>query len=332
MALHSASNWVRAWFDRNSELYGTRMGLLVTVLMATGGIALGSIEASLAVQTSGYISAVDILISLLFLTAVKQGMRTADVIHNYGYGKYESLGILFSTILLMIVLVFTLIEAVQNVGQESFSQVNYPLLLVFSAATFLTMRLMSRMQSRYAERFHMQILQYDADLWLVDSVAEAGVLANLVLGATLHLFDLHGPAQLIDSLTAIAILVYSLRVPITHARQALSQLLDKTLPEEVQLDIITIIGENIAHICEFKNIHTRRSGRDLFMELDVILPFDHTLEQAFEIEALIQQQLTRKYPNAIVRMYVEPCNHECESDGKRFCPIHVLKRGNDLSS
>jgi len=140
---------------------------------------------------------------------------------------------------------------------------------------------------------------------------------------------LENVARVLDSATAVALLAFALKVPFTHARGALDQLLDRTLPEDIQLDIISVIVENISRICEFKNVHTRRSGKDMFIELDVIMPFDYTLETAFRVEKDIMDAITDKYPNAIVRMYVVPCNHECVQEGQRFCPVEMLKLKKD---
>lgn len=319
----------RQLFDRNSPAFASRISVGVCILLAVIGVILGSIEDSLAVQTNGLISAVDVINSLLFVTAVKQSLRSPDVIHNYGYGKFESLAILASTLLLSCVFIYTLYEVVASFGAVTPVD-NYPVLLAYSTMAFIVMRRMVALNKKYADAFHLPMMSYDADLWKVDSYMELGVIANLVLGLLMKYIGLESTARILDSATAVALLAFALKVPFTHARAALDQLLDRTLPEEIQLDIIGVIVENISRICEFKNVHTRRSGKDMFIELDVIMPFDYTLETAFRVESDITNAITNKYPNAIVRMYVVPCGHECvQDDGQRFCPVEMLKLKKD---
>lgn len=318
----------RQWFDRNTPAFASRVSVAACFALAVVGTLLGRIEDSLAVQTNGLISAVDVINSLLFVTAVKQSLRSPDVIHNYGYGKFESLAILASALLLSFVFVYTLYEAVATFGTGTVVN-NYPLLLVYSLAAYLLMRRMEAFNRKYADRFHLPMLSYDADLWRVDSYMELGVLGNLLLGYLLKNIGLEAIGRFIDSTTAVALLVFALKVPLTHAKGALDQLLDRTLPENIQLDIISVIVENITRICEFKNVHTRRSGKDMFIELDVVLPFDYTLETAFAVEQDIMDAIRTKYPNAIVRMYVIPCNHECIQEGQRFCPVEIMKEKKD---
>ena len=95
--------------DIKSPVFPTRLSLLACILLAIGGISFGLLEKSLAVQTNGFIAAIEILNSLLFLAAVNQSVRLPDVTYNFGYGKYESLAMLFGTVLLSVILIITLI-------------------------------------------------------------------------------------------------------------------------------------------------------------------------------------------------------------------------------
>lgn len=315
---------VRKLLDRSTPAFASRVSVVACLGLGTIGIILGNIEDSLAVQASGLVSAVDVLNSLLFVTAVKQSLRSPDMIHNYGYGKFESLAILASSLLLSVVFLYTFSEAILNFGNGVVIN-NYPLLLLYSCGAFFLMRRMVALNTRYANAFHMPMLSYDADLWRVDSYLELGVLANLIVGFVLKYVGMDAASKILDSATAVGLLAFSVKIPLSHAKEALDQLLDRTLPEEVQLNIIGVIAENISYICEFKNVHTRRSGKDMFIELDVILPFDYSLELAFTVENAIKDAIIQRYPNAIVRMYVVPCNHDCIRDGQRFCPVHVRK-------
>lgn len=317
--------------DRNTPAFSSRVSVIACVGLAVVGIILGRIEESLAVQTSGLISAIDVLNSLLFVTAVKQSLRSPDVIHNYGYGKFESLAILASALLLSVVFFYTLYEAVLYFGKSTAVD-NYPLLLLYSGGAFLLMRRMVALNRRYADRFHLPMLSYDADLWRADSYIELGILCNLVIGFGLKQIGLEGVGRILDSATAVGLLAFAMKVPFTHARAALDQLLDRTLPEEIQLNIISVIVENISRICEFKNVHTRRSGKDMFIELDIVLPFDYTLETAFTVENDIKNAITARYPNAIVRLYVVPCGHECIQEGQRFCPVEIMQLKKDTDT
>lgn len=324
-------------FNIPSPMIMARLSVLLCFGFAVGGIFLGKLEHSLAVEINGFIAAVDIVNSLLFLAAVHQSLRSADNIHNYGYGKYESLAILASALLLTLTFIFAIYEAISTFGQ-SVSVHNYEILISFSALSYFIMRGMANKQNQAAQHYFLPMLQYDADIWRVDSYIELGVIANLSLGVICFFLDWDVFAKSLDSIVAISLLFFALKVPLLHAKDALWQLLDRTLPEDVQIDLLTIIGENLHRICSFEAPHTRQSGKDFFIELDMIMPFDATLEDAFNVETDISNQINAKYPNAIVRLYVKPCDHICEKrSSERLCPIliyqkNIIARSQSISS
>jgi divalent metal cation (Fe/Co/Zn/Cd) transporter len=176
----------------------------------------------------------------------------------------------------------------------------------------------------------MPLLDYDADAWRNDSYIEFGVIINLIIGAFLGHYNLEKYATYIDSSAAIILVIFCLKVPLTHGKDALNQLLDRTLPESMQFDIIAVIAENINRMCEFKSTSTRRSGKDIFIEIDVVMPYDFTLEEAFKLEEDIHTSIKEKYPTALPRLYATPCQKDCIYDNSSHCPVKLaLNSRND---
>ena len=90
-------------------------------------------------------------------------------------------------------------------------------------------------------------------------------------------------------------------------------------------------------MCEFKTVHTRQSGKDIFIELDIIMPYDYTLEEKFELEKDLKKEIMKKFPTSIPILYVVPCKRDCIYQGKRQCPVKIAdskrnKQKNDSSS
>ncbi len=320
--------WMRNlahWFDPRTPLFGARLGLLATLLLSIAGIALGLWAGSLTIQSDGIIAATDVLTSWLFLAALRHSFRSPDVIHNYGYGKYESLGILLNSLLLSFALLYAGTEIIAHVDHTRPIR-HYVPLIAYSAISLIALAGISSLQRRYAERYQMPLLAYDADLWKLDAYAEAGVLLSLLIG---NLLAHHGwlvAAQWLDFGIAVALLLLNFILILPHVRNALNQLLDRTLPESIQLEILSVIVEHLYDICEFRQLHTRQSGRDLFMEIDVVMPFDMPLEVAYQVEQQIQQEIRQRYPTAIVRLYAVPCPRDCINDGERRCPVFLHRR------
>ena len=269
---------IKSWFRTDSPVFTTRISLVLTIFISLFGITLGIVEDSLAVKTNGIISALDILNSFLFVNAVNMSVRNPDYIFNYGYGKYESISILGSSLLLLLVLGYTSIEAISNLGKTNVADSNYFILMIFSSISFLLMRIVYRIQKHSSKKFGMPILEYDANLWKYDSFIELFVLLNLIIGLGLQILEFRYIGLMIDSGVAILLTLFALVVPLKGSKDALNQLLDRTIPDEVQLKFLSVITKNHTNICEFKAIHTRQSGQDIFIELEIILPFDVSLD------------------------------------------------------
>lgn len=296
------------------------ISMLFCAAFAAGGIVFGTIADSLIVSTNGLIAAVETLSAALFIAAVEQTAKSADFKFNYGYGKYESLAVLASAVLLAVIGLYVLAEAIADFGLESKTE-SFGWLAAYSFLNFAVMSIMAKLMKSSAKKHKMPILKFDAELWETDSWLELAVVANLLLGAALNHFHFGTVAKYLDSASAVALLAYALSVPLRHGKHAVNQILDKTIDEEMQMQILATVVGRFDSFCEFKALHTRQSGKDIFIEIDLILPFDYTLEQKKELEDSIAQEIKHKHPTAIMRLYAQPCPRDCIRDGQCFCPI-----------
>lgn len=317
--------FLRSIFRRSNPEYSSAIALLACLLLAVGSIILGTIEDSLTIRTNGWISAIDIATAMLFLAAVRRSTRRADVIFNYGYGKYESLAILVSAALLIALSVYTLFQVVAVITDAQ-GEHNTPVLLIWSLLSFMVMRLTARLLERYADRYHLPMLRYDAALWRVDSYVELGVLASIAIGGILSVANFPLGVSIVDAGASILLILITITVPLTHGTDALKQLLDRTLPENMQFEILAIISANINSMCQFREVHTRQSGKDIFVEIDVVMPFDMTLEQLYQREQEILRSIHERFPTAIPRVYVTPCDKSCQTS----LPCHLRPDGKNL--
>ena len=305
--------------DLNSPVFASKLSVVVCFVLSAIGITLGLMEESLAVLTNGLIAAIDIINSFFFFSAVKHSIKMPDVFHSYGYGKYESLAILSSALLLILISSFTIYQFSEFSAISH--DINFSILLIFSTFSFFAMQGMYRIQKRAVTKNKMPVLEYDSDIWRFDSYIELGVIANLIIGLVLHRYNLHTYASILDSVTAVVLIGMATKIPIQHGKNALDQLLDRTLPETIQYDILSVIVENIDKMCEYNGVHTRQAGKDIFIEIDAVMPFDITLNEAFQTEKIILNSLKEKYPNAIPRLYITPCSKDCVHSGKNHCPV-----------
>lgn len=308
------------YLDRSTPLYASTLSLAACVVLAVGSLLIGLVERSLLIQTNGLLALIDIGNSILFLAAVDRSSRSADLTFNYGYGKYESLAVLVSANLLIATTIMTLINSV-SLFEHPPEASNTLLLGGWSVVSFFIMRTTARRLVRYAGRFHQPMLEYDAALWKVDSLVELAVIAGVLVNGVAQLAGLYQAAVVIDGALSIGLVLFTLKTPLQHGKEAFRQLLDRTLPDTMQYDVLAVIAQNTDRMCEFTSVHTRRSGRDIFIEVDLIMPYDYTLEQLYVLEEDMIEGLRSRFPTAVPRVYVQPCDRSCALATGTMCPV-----------
>ncbi len=313
-----------SFFNPNTPTFVARISFFVSILIALTTFALGWLEESLFYRTNGLIALTDIVNSAILMTAVDHSRREPDSFFNYGYGKYESLGIFVSSALITIIALYTLYEAFVSFGEIS-PIGNFYYLIFFSVFSSALMYWMYLTLLRYYKNFQLPILRFDAELWKYDAFIELGVIFSLVICLLLNNLGFPKAARIGDSIGALIFVAFAMRIPIKFGKKSIDQLLDRTLPEKFHYDILSVIAQNFKSLCEFKNIYARQSGKDIFVEIDVVLPYDFTLLEAFEIEEKIVNEIKSMYPTAIPRLYVIPCKQDCIYDDIRHCPVKKLK-------
>jgi len=319
-------------FDRGVPIFAARLSFLVSILIAGFTIFLGWLEGSLFYKANGLIALTDIVNSAVLLTAVAHSEREPDTFFNYGYGKYESFAIFVSSSLITIVTIYTIYEAIVSFGGGFVPIGNYFYLIIFSFFSFFLMWQMHKILMSYWRRFQLPILRYDAELWKFDAYIELGVILNLTFCVLLDKVNLPQEARFLDSISALVFVAFAMRIPIKFGKKSIDQLLDRTLPEQFHYDILSVIAENFRFLCEFRNIYARQSGKDIFVEIDIVLPYDFTLEEAYEIEKQIVSKIKEMYPTSIPRVYVTPCSRDCIYDGGDKCPVRKWKKERGVQS
>lgn len=318
--LETAVKRLSRFFQRNTPVYASTLSLTACVVLAVGSLLIGLVQRSLLVQTNGLLALVDIGNSLLFLAAVDRSTRSADLAFNYGYGKYESLAVLVSANLLVVMTIFTLLNSI-SMFEHPPEHSNTMLLGGWAALSFVIMRNTARRLERYARRFHQPMLEYDAALWRVDSIIEIAVVVGIAINGIAQIAGWYRAAVIIDGTLSVGLVLFTLKTPLQHGRQAFRQLLDRTLPDNMQYEILAVIAANTNRMCEFTSVHTRQSGRDIFIEIDLIMPYDYSLEELYALEEDMIEGLRTRFPTAIPRVYVQPCDRSCNLPAGTTCPV-----------
>ena len=281
---------------------------------------------SLLLKVYGFVSIVDLIIFVLLYKAAKKSLNTPDLIYNFGFGKYEDFAVVISFLIMPIILIHLVFNGIHSVVNSVVIN-NSNILLIIPVVIYL----LSKIKTITLEKFYK-----DSNISIFQELVSkrnkyVNMEAFIIISILIQAFIPHTLISLIvyiDIVGALIIVIYLMYLPIKKIRNSLNQLLDKTLPEEILFDFLTVIIEHFNLMCEYKSMRTRQSGEDIFVDIDIIMPSDISLERVSQIENSIKKSLNKKYPNVHPRVYAQPCVRNCIYKENGNCPI--LKSDNQL--
>jgi cation diffusion facilitator family transporter len=277
-------------------------------------LAVGLYTGSIAILTDALDSAEDTVASTFAFFSVRVSARPADVEHPYGHGKVESLAAAAQALLIAGGGAFIVYQAVRRlvVGQEDIllapglgtmgatAVVNLGAALYVSRAARLTGSLALASDARH--------------LWTNIAQAGAVVLALALVGLT--------GRNLFDPLVALLLAAYLLWTALRVLQFALVQIMDMRLPPH-ELDAIEdCIQRFRGEIAGYHHLRTRRSGRERYVDLHLVVNPRRSLGEVHDLCDRIEAEVGRRLPGAVVTIHAEP------DDGRSLVPDE-LARGSE---
>jgi len=252
---------------------------------------------SVAILSSLIDSVLDTLASIVNWFAVRQSLVPADSDHRFGHGKAEPLAglgqaafIAGSSLLLLFEAVTRFVTPVPVThGSIGIGVMVFSLVLTIALVAY---------QNSVIRRTRSLAVQADSLHYTGDVVLNLSVIASILLSTYVGW-------TAADPLFAIAIAAWIVRAAWGIARQSLDQLMDRELPDS---DRDRIRDLCLAH-AEVRGVHelrTRASGRDIFIQLHLVLDRDMSLAEAHRVSDGIQAELRAAFPGSDVIIHEDP--------------------------
>ncbi|MCJ7653863.1 MAG: cation transporter, partial [Dehalococcoidia bacterium] len=92
---------------------------------------------------------------------------------------------------------------------------------------------------------------------------------------------------------------------------------DASIPHSEQAVIKSCLDEQGNLIVGFHELRTRRSGKQRYIDLHLVMARGISLEQAHQVCDLLEVDIQSKLPRTNVTIHVEPCDGKC-----KYCSIN----------
>ena len=114
----------------------------------------------------------------------------------------------------------------------------------------------------------------------------------------------------LDPIAAVIVSLFIMRTAWLLMKQASDELLEKSLPKDIEQEIISIVEEEEG-VTGIHNLRTRRIGSLIAMEMHLRMPGDTLLYEAHQHTTNIEKRLRRHFgKNTLVSIHVEPIKVE----------------------
>jgi cation diffusion facilitator family transporter len=270
--------------------------LLAAIFLTITKLLVGLATHSLGILSEAAHSGLDLVAAAVTYFAVKVSDKPADDEHHYGHGKVENLSALFEAILLFLTCVWIIYESFKRlffksvevqVTPVSFAILVFAILVDFSRSTAL---------SRTAKKYQSQALEADALHFRSDIYSSLVVIFGLI-------FVRFG-FQVADSLAALGVAVLVIYASYRLSKRTVDVLLDRA-PEGLEQKIKETV-EKIPQVSSCSRLRLRRVGSHYFLDMNVYLKKDSSLEKAHQITTQIEERIASLLPNSDVIVHTEP--------------------------
>ncbi|MEE3447758.1 MAG: cation diffusion facilitator family transporter [Bacteroidales bacterium] len=300
---------------REKKIYRvTLKGSAVNVVLLFAKFAAGILGGSAAMIADAVHSLSDFLTDFVVMAFVKLSAKPQDEDHDYGHGKYETLATAFIGVLLFFVGVMILYNGAISI-YKAFMGEKLPV----PGAVALIVALMSIALKEWAYRFTVKVgKEVDsqavvANAWHHRTDAFSSVATAAGVGAA---FFLGEKWAVLDPVAAVLVSVLIVKTAFELITQACGELLEKSLPPDVEERIIKI-AESEPEVSDVHGLKTRRIGSRIAVEMHFRLPGGISLYHAHCHASNIEQKLKQEFGNSThISIHFEPE----KIDGKYCCP------------
>ncbi len=282
----------------------TWLGAFVNLLLVAVKFAAGIAGLSAAMVADAIHSLSDLATDAIVIIFVKLSNKPADSDHDYGHGKYET----FATLIIGTLLAIVGIGMMWGGGEKildilSGTMIPTPGWTAFAAgiASIVAKETIFQYTMHAARRTHSNTLAANAWHHRSDALSSVGTCAGIG-GAII----LGNDWVILDPLAAVVVSVIVTVSALKIMRTAVNELLEKSLPENIERDIIDIVDEDPL----LQNVHhlrTRAIGSIYTIDMHVRMPGDMTLSDAHRHTILLEQRLRQAYgKGTIINIHIEP--------------------------
>lgn len=275
----------------------TWLGIAINVILVAVKLTTGMLVSSMALVADGFHSVGDLITDFAVILGVKISKKEPDEKHQYGHGWAENFITFLTAVPLAAVGSFMVIKALNSIAKQELTKIGVPVLGVAVIAIILK-EFSFRITKKVAMQLSSSMLY--ANAW--DHRSDALSSLAVAVGAIASMFNI----RFADQIATIVVGIMVVYVGIKILLDSISQFTAKSVNEETTEQIKKILGSQ-KQIQGWHKLRTRIVGRELFMDLHIVVDPALNITDAHNISEMLENELHKQISQPVnIVIHIEP--------------------------
>lgn len=282
----------------------TIWGAVVNIALTVAKIVAGVVGRSAAMIADGIHSLSDLLSDIVVLVFTHISSKGKDRDHSFGHGKFETLATLIVSIILVVVGAKLMSGGIKSiisvVNGEVIPKPGY-IALAAAVISIAAKEILYQATVKVGKEVNSPVVV--ANAWHHRSDALSSIGALLGIGGAIILGD---KWTVLDPIASCCISIAIIVIAVKMALPSLSELLETSLPEDIEAEIIRTASE-IPGVRDIHELKTRRNGISFIIDAHITVDPSISIVEAHDIATNVEEALQLKYGNETqISIHMEP--------------------------
>ena len=275
----------------------TNLGIAGNIVLSTVKVGVGYLAGSMALIADGIHSISDMTTDIAVLLGVHFGSKQPDEEHQYGHGRTETFAAAFIGAALIVVGAVMIYRAAIDMAAGKYSTPGFVVLFV-ALISVVVKELLYRMTKRIAIKSNSSALYANAWHHRSDALSSIAVVAGFV---SLKFGFKYG-----DQMAAVGVGLMIILVAIRIISDCLQELRERAVDSDTIEHIKNIINDN-SSIHQWHKLRTRTVGREVFLDLHILVDPDLSVADAHQIAENLEETLDEQITRPVnITVHIEP--------------------------
>jgi len=275
----------------------TNLGIAGNIVLSMLKVGFGLLAGSMALVADGIHSISDMATDVAVLVGVYFGSKQPDETHPYGHGRIETFAAAFIGTILIIVGAAMICYAAVDIAKGDIVRPGFVVLWV-AAVSIVVKELLYRLTKKVAVESHSPALYANAWHHRSDALSSIAVVIGFI--SLQFGFD-YG-----DQMAAVAVGLMIILVAVRVLGGCLREFTEGAIDVKTIDHIKQIVSAN-DQIRQWHKLRTRTVGREVFLDLHILVDPDLNIAAAHEIAESLENTLHEQIPRPVnITVHIEP--------------------------